>query len=397
MKIVHIITDLNNGGAEATLCRLTAANTHSGNVQSVVCLMNRGVYADRLEKSGIAVTCLNMPRGRLTLQGLLALYRHIKTNQPDIVQTWMYHADLVGGIVARLAGVKSIVWGIRHSNLDPETNNKLSLLIAKICGRLSSLIPAKIACCSAAAAPLHEAIGYRSDKIRIIPNGYPLDLIKRCTELRKKVRDELGLDMQTPVIGMVARYHPQKDHGNLIDAMKRLKENHQQEFTCILVGDGMTRGNIELRQRIEQAGLGKKIILLGPRIDIVAIMNALDIHVLSSLGEAFPNVVAEAMACGTPCVTTDVGDAALIVGDTGWIAPPRNDNALANAIAAALTCRTEQPESWALRQNACRTRIIEKFSMASMLAAYQQLWSEVVAVPVAAPAQSEQNNNQPRY
>src|SRR5690606_24672905 len=133
-------------------------------------------------------------------------------------------------------------------------------------------------------------------------------------------------------IGMVARYHPQKDHGNLIDALKRLKHNHQNTFTCLLVGDGMTQGNIELKQRIEQAGLGKNVMLLGPRTDIVAIMNALDIHVLSSLGEAFPNVVAEAMACGTPCVITDVGDAALIVGDTGWIAPPCNDSALANAI-----------------------------------------------------------------
>lgn len=395
MKILHIITDLNNGGAEASLYRLTKADLRGANQHLVVSLMNRGIYADRLEKNGITVICLNMPRGRLTMRGLFMLYRQIKQAKPDIVQTWMYHADLIGGIVARLAGIKTIVWGIRHSNLDPDKNNKMSLRVVKTCSWLSTLIPAKIACCSEAAAPLHEAIGYCSEKIRIIPNGYPLDLIKSRPELREKTRAELNLDDHTAVIGMVARYHPQKDHENLINALKQAKQEHYA-FTCLLVGDSLTEGNIELKQLIRQAGVEEHVRLLGPRTDIVAIMNALDIHVLSSAGEAFPNVLAEAMACGTPCVTTDVGDAALIVGDTGWVVPARNSRALADGIAAALTAYRQQPESWPLRQNACRERITAKFSMPSMLAAYQKLWDEVVTARVAASAQSAQNKHQTR-
>jgi glycosyltransferase involved in cell wall biosynthesis len=201
--------------------------------------------------------------------------------------------------------------------------------------------------------------------------------------------------MQTPVIGMVGRYHPQKDHGNLIEAMRLLKQE-RYAFTCLLVGDSLTEGNIELNQLIRQAGIDEHVRLLGPRTDIVAIMNALDIHVLSSLGEAFPNVLAEAMACGTPCVTTDVGDAALIIGDTGWVVPVRNSRELADGLAAALTAHHAQPEGWPLRQNACRERITAKFSMTSMLAAYQKLWNEVVETEVAASAQSAQNKQQTR-
>src|SRR5690606_31207508 len=116
MKILHVITGLNNGGAEAVLYRLVKADRQLGNEQVIISLMGRGVYADRLESAGGCVECLHMPQGRITLSGVILLYRHMKAIQPDVVQTWMYHADLVGGLVARFAGCRAIVWGIRQSN-----------------------------------------------------------------------------------------------------------------------------------------------------------------------------------------------------------------------------------------------------------------------------------------
>jgi glycosyltransferase involved in cell wall biosynthesis len=301
MKVLHVITGLNNGGAEAVLCRLASADQKCGNQHHVVSLMDRGIYADRLEHAGVVVSTLNMPRGKVTLTGLLRLYQLIKQVKPDVVQTWMYHADLIGGLVARLAGVRALAWGIRHANHDPAQNSRVTLLITKLCARLSGWVPAKIVSCSVEATRLHQALGYRADKFVDIPNGYALDALKPDHQARCTVREALSIAPDAFVFGMVARYDPQKDHQNLIRALSQVKRaNH--EFICMLIGVGMVESNALLMADLEAADIAQQVRLLGPRNDIPAVMNALDVHVLSSLGEAFPNVLAEAMACGTPCV-----------------------------------------------------------------------------------------------
>lgn len=375
MKILHIITGLNNGGAEAVLYRLAASGQQCGDQNTVISLMDRGIYADRLEQANCVVHCLQMPRRGITFDGLLKLYRIIKSVRPDVVQTWMYHADLIGGITARLAGVKAVVWGIRHSNFDRDKNTRSTLWIIKLCAWLSSTIPARIVCCSANAAPPHKKIGYRADKIIVIPNGYELDELQPCAESGQRIRKEFKLCNNAPLIGMVARFNPQKDHQNLIQALMLL-HRQKQDFTCLLAGCDMDRNNVYLVRQIQQAGVEKNVLLLGPRSDIPAIMNALDVHVLSSLGEAFPNVLAEAMACGTPCVTTNVGDAALIVGNTGWVVPARNAQSLADAIALALNERHMQPLAWQRRRDDCRQRIVQNFSLKKMLSSYRALWAD---------------------
>jgi glycosyltransferase involved in cell wall biosynthesis len=386
MKILHIIVALNSGGAEAVLCRLVAADAGSGHQHRVIALMDRGVYADRLEAAGCDVECLNMPRGRLTAGGLARLYRRIKAIQPDVVQTWMYHADLVGGIAARLAGAKTIVWGIRHGHF--HKNKGRSMLVIWLCAWLSRWIPTRIASCSEHAVALHAGIGYRSDKITVIPNGYELDRVKPCPIERARIRAELGVAADHMLIGMIGRFDRQKDHGNLLRALKRI-EDRNRIFTCVLVGAEMVEGNPTLRNLIKRAGLRQKVLLLGMRRDVPSIMNALDLHVLSSLGEGFPNVIAEAMLCGTPCVSTDVGDASLILGDTGWIAPEQNDALLAEAIDAACLEKKTQPVRWRERQQRSRARIVDNFSVAGMLAAYHRLWAEALASGAALPALSE--------
>lgn len=380
MHIVHIITGLNNGGTEAVLCRLVSEDVHRGNQHTVISLTDRGMYAPRLERAGCTVHCLGMPRGRITLRGLTALYHHLKALQPDIVQTWMYHANLVGGLVARLAGARPIVWGIRQSNLDRDKNSRLTLWVIRAGAWLSRCIPARIVCCSNHAVRLHTAIGFCAPRMTLIPNGLDLDRFDRNRNARDAMRRRLQLDGSKPVIGMVARFDPLKDHQNLLAAL-RIFQERQHPFTCLLAGEDMTPANAPLQAMLEQAGITDSVHLLGPQDNVPAIMNALDLHVLSSAGESFPNVLTEAMACGTPCVTTDVGDAGLIIGDQGWIVPPRCPLALANAIQAALAEYANQPCHWHRRQSASRARIEQHYALERMVAAYRALWGELQSPP----------------
>lgn len=376
MIVCHIITGLHNGGAEGGLFRLCTAHSSADYRHIVISLSAPGIYVERLEKAGIPVYCLNMPRGRLTLNGLITLYRLLKKIKPDVVQTWMYHADLVGGLVSRLCGIRNIAWGIHHANLDPALNRSATLLVVRICALLSKSVPARIVNCSQLSIALHKSVGYCPDKFVYIPNGYLLDRFVPDKEAGLAVRRTLLLPETVPVLGMVARFDPQKDHNNLIQALGLLKQKGVA-FVCLLVGTNMVTENKVLMTAIEKENVTSEIKLLNARDDIPAIMNALDIHVLSSAGEAFPNVLAEAMACGTPCVSTDVGDARFILGKTGWVVPSANASALADAIADALVAMCDRP-AWEQRQQAARRHIVDNFSSEKMVRAYQQVWESML-------------------
>lgn len=371
MQVTHIITGLNNGGAEAVLYRLCTNDT--GATHTVISLMGMGKYGPMLEEAGVTVHCLNMPQGRVTFGGLRKLFSLIKSGKPDLVQTWMYHADLIGGVIARLAGVKKVFWGIHHSSLEVDKSKRSTILVAKLCALLSKLVPTSIVCCADEAMMVHVAVGYDKSKITVIYNGYSLDQFNINAETGSAVKQELNIAHVSIVLGLVGRFDPQKDHANLLGALVLLKEK-RKDFVCLLVGTGMNAGNTELYKQIQSFGLSDQVHLLDQRPDIPAVMNALDVHVLSSTTEGFPNVVAEAMACGTPCVTTDVGDAALIVGDTGWVVPPSNSVRLFEAIVKALEEKQSSAEAWSARQQAARQRIEDNFSIETMVYKYHRVW-----------------------
>lgn len=371
MQVTHIITGLNNGGAEAVLYRLCTNDT--GATHTVISLMGMGKYGPMLEEAGVTVHCLNIPQGRVTFGGLRKLFSLIKSGKPDLVQTWMYHADLIGGVIARLAGVKKVFWGIHHSSLEVDKSKRSTILVAKLCALLSKLVPTSIVCCADEAMMVHVAVGYDKSKITVIYNGYSLDQFNINAETGSAVKQELNIAHVSIVLGLVGRFDPQKDHANLLGALVLLKEK-RKDFVCLLVGTGMNAGNTELYKQIQSFGLSDQVHLLDQRPDIPAVMNALDVHVLSSTTEGFPNVVAEAMACGTPCVTTDVGDAALIVGDTGWVVPPSNSVRLFEAIVKALEEKQSSAEAWSARQQAARQRIEDNFSIETMVYKYHRVW-----------------------
>lgn len=373
MKILHIITSLADGGAEGVLYRLAAHD--SLDTHHVVCLTGEGKYGPLLRRADIAVSTLDMPRGHPTFRGLIGLWRVMRSWRAEVIQTWMYHADLLGGLAGRLAGLP-VVWGIRNTTLDAGRSSRATIRVAKLCARLSRWLPARIVACAQAAVRVHAALGYDAKRMVVIPNGYDLSRFRPDPAARQRLRAQWGVADDEPVLGMVARRDPQKDHVNLIQALARLQAC-VREFRVVLVGTGITTDNRELVQALDEAGLSRRTQLLGPQPDVPAVMAALDVHVLSSAyGEAFPNVLAEAMACGTPCVATDVGDAALIVGDTGWLVPPGDAEALADALAAAIDAWRAQAD-WRLRQQRARARIHDEFGLDAMVARYRAVWAEV--------------------
>ena len=375
-RVLHIITGLNDGGAEAVLYRLCTHEKESHH--TVVSLMDEGKYGPFLRQAGIEVYCLNQPRGRMRPDALWKLWRLLCARKPDVVQTWMYHADLLGGTLARLAGIRRVIWGIRHTTLEPGKSSRSTIWIARILARLSRTVPSRIVVCAQRAVQVHGDLGYDIVRMVVVPNGYDLDCFAPDEQQRRRLRNSWQIPPNVPLIGMVGRFDPLKDHANLLSALALLRRQGAR-FACVLVGTGVDAGNTSLVQQLQQMELRDHVRLLGRRNDIPAVMNALDVHVLSSSGEAFPNVLAEAMACGTPCVTTDVGDAALIVGDTGWVVPPRNAQALADGILAALSAR-EDASCWKRKQQAARQRVVDHFSIQRMVAAYRQVWEQALTL-----------------
>ena len=370
-KVLHIITGLNDGGAEGVLTRLCL---HSHQLEHVVIsLMDAGKYGPLLTDAGVVVHCLGMNPGKPSPILFYRLIKLIRAARPDVVQTWMYHADLLGGIAARLAGVRRVFWGVRHSTLEKGKSKRSTIMIAHLCALLSKWIPEKIICCANKALTVHSDIGYQKSKLIVIPNGYDLMRFKVDPASGERVRIEMGLASDIFLIGMVGRYDPLKDHSNLLQALAHLAER-QIDFHCLLVGKGMSADNTELKARVIELGLENKVLLAGQRSDIPAVMNALDLHVLSSSSEGFPNVLAEAMACGTPCVSTDVGDACEILGNELDCCPAGDSKALSKLILNMAEEWKNNPSAWQTRKSQCVQRIANGYSIGAMVGAYEACW-----------------------
>ncbi|MEX0387410.1 glycosyltransferase family 4 protein [Spiribacter onubensis] len=373
MKVMHVITGLGDGGAEASLYRLCEHDID--NTHHVVSLSTFGKHGPMLEGLGIDVAVLNMSPRRPSAIGFYRLVRLLRSKRPDVVQTWMYHGDLIGGLCARLAGIKAVVWGVRHSTLEPRKSKRTTVLIAKWLAKLSSWVPVKIVVCAQRGMEVHTSLGYEKSKMIYIPNGYDLRKLSPMPVGQAERKAHLASGKSASVLGMVSRFAPEKDHANLLEALAIVKKRGVT-FYCLLVGAGVSQSNSELMGLIGKHGLSKSVDVLGQRTDIPQFMNGLDLHVLSSSSEGFPNVVAEAMACGTPCVVTDVGDAGEIVGDTGWVVPPKNSDALADAIEVAL--KEMNGEHWASRCDSARARIENHYSIGKMVMAYNAVWKEAL-------------------
>ena len=373
ISVLCLITSLSAGGAQTMLYRLMSRLDRAKFKPQVVSMMDLGPVSEQIRALGIPVRSLGMSQGMPNPLALLKLVRSLQCDKPDVIQTWMYHADLLGSFAAKLAGNIAISWGIHHSHLSGTESKKLTRVTARLCAQLSRWAPRKIVCCSESTREAHAALGYASEKMVVIPNGYDLDAYKPDLAARRSVRRELGISETAPIIGLAARFDPQKDHRTFLKAAGLLHRD-RPDVHFILCGEQITKQNIDLMNWINGANIQDRCYLLGHRDDIPRINAAFDIASLSSLTEAFPNVVAEAMSCGIPCVVTDVGDAALIVGETGLVVPPRDPTMLADAWRTMLNMDRETRIQLGL---VARQRVMENYNLSQIVSRYERLFEEL--------------------
>jgi len=356
-RVVHVITSLEEGGAQSMLVKLLESSQEACGCARVVTLTDGGGVAARLAALGVPVVSLGLRRGRPSARAVVRLVQLLRRERPALVQTWLYHADLLGGIAAALVRIP-VVWGIRHDRLGAG-DRPLTRLTRVACGALSWWVPARIVCNSEAARKTHAAAGYAPHKLVVIPNGFDLRRFRPDDAARAAVRAELGLAADAPVIGLVARFDPHKDHATFLAAAARVLE-HRPHARFLLCGAGADASNDALARLLEAAGVRAHVSLLGVRPDVERVFAALDVACLTSSTESFPNVLGEAMACGVPCVATDCGDVREILGGLGRVVAVGDPAAVAEGILDLLLLSRDEREGLA---GASRARVEEMFGL----------------------------------
>jgi glycosyltransferase involved in cell wall biosynthesis len=374
IKILHIIGNLGTGGAEMALHNLLSGLNRERFEPTVLSLMSRGaILGDQIEALETPVHVLGMARGKPSLQAFGRLVKIVRSLQPDIIQGWDYH----GNLAATLAGIFAskpapVLWNIRHTPYNLKVEKRMTSWIIRL-GAYLSHIPVRIIYVAQISAIYHEALGYPETRRKIIPNGFDLVRFTPSTETRTSVRSELGLCQDAILIGLIGNFRPEKDHENFLKAAK-ITIQKWSNVHFLLVGYGVNNSNELLTKLIANNGLSAQIHLLDERHDVPRLTAALDIATSSSWSEAFPNIIGEAMSCGVPCVVTDVGDSAWIVGQTGLVVPPRDPEALAEAWDKILSLDIAERRRLGTQ---ARQRVEECFSLARMIQAYEQIHTEV--------------------
>ena len=373
ISVVHVITSLDAGGAESTLLRLVSRFDRTRFSCAVVSLTGPGSLAAQFAALDIPLYVVGSRRS-VGPSAIWRLLQVIRRHHPAILQTWLYHADLLGLLAGRACGVPVVGWNVRCAELNPRDHSRSLFWVLRTLARLSR-IPQFVVVNSNAGRRAHAAIGYRPRRWELIPNGFDTDTFAPSEEARRAVREERRIPDNAPVVGLIARYHAMKDHATFLHAAARIVAA-RPDVQFILAGRLVDGTNGELVGLIEKLGLTSCAHLLGEVSRPARLMAGLDVAVSSSYSEGFPNVVAEAMAVGVPVVATDAGDTARIVGDTGTVVPCRDASALAAAVAETLAL---DPDERRRRGLAGRQRIVGEFSLEAVVSRYEQLYLELAA------------------
>lgn len=374
VKIIFVITGLGTGGAEAMLFKLVSRINREKFNPIVISLLEGGTYKEKIQALGVAVYNVGMKIGLPTPITAWRLIKLVREFKPDMIQGWMYHGNLTAMLASAFAARQvPILWNIRQSLYSLSYEKKSTATVIKICGYFSRL-PAYIIYNSKTSANQHEAIGYCIDKRVIISNGFDVNLFSPSIESGKTVRLELNIPSNAILIGLIGRYHAMKDHFTFLQAASLLLRSCSNVH-FLLAGTHVDMCNEQLRKLIKDLNISLKVHLLGERNDIPRLTAALDIAASSSYAEGFSNVIGEAMSCGVPCVVTDVGDSACIVGDTGFVVPPRDSVALAKTWQKLIELGSEQRRIFGLE---ARQRIIDNFSLDKVVQHYTQLYEKIL-------------------
>jgi glycosyltransferase involved in cell wall biosynthesis len=377
MKILYIISGLSTGGAEMMLYKLLSVINRNVFEPIVLSLTDYGSLGKNIENLKIPVYKMEMKTGLPNPFKLWRFIRLIRKLNPELIQGWMYHANLFS-LLAKwvLPNHICLSWNIRHTPDDLKKEKCLTAWVIRLGAKFSSH-PDCIIYNSKVSEQKHKLLGYDNKNKIIIPNGFNCEQFKPFDNAKSKLLLSLGLKKDTLLIGLVARYHIMKDHIGFLYSVERLN-NAYPEIHFVLVGEGVDKNNHLLIKLIEDLKITKNVHLLGERIDVAEITAGLDIACSSSSwGESFSNTIGEAMACGVPCVVTDVGDSAWIVGDTGMVVKPGDRKAFTDAMITLIKMSSE--ERLRLGKLA-RNRIIKHFSLKQVVKQYEDKYQSLLNI-----------------
>lgn len=376
MRIIHVISNLGIGGAETMLVRLIREHAGKSISHSVVSFLPGGVYAEVLRELGCEVVELEGQRSLRSAALLRPLGAALARARPDLVQGWMYHGNVAASLAAMLGYHRApVLWGIRQT-LERLADNRPLTRGFILAGSALGFHPHRIVYNSTVAAEQHEAYWYPRRKRVTIYNGVDTRRFRPNVAARLAARAGLGLAPDAEVIGRVARNDPMKDHATLFKAFERLAARRPRAH-LVVIGTGMDTSDRELAQLANFTGAPERVHFLGPQFKLEDLVPAFDVAVSSSrMSEGFQNVLAEAMACGVPAISTNIGEARTIIADLSRLVPRLDPDALAAAVTAILDLSAEQRRQMGRRD---RERIEAKFEIGTAAAGFEQMWRAVLA------------------
>ena len=374
IRVAHVVPDLAIGGAETALVRLLESLDRASFVSLVVTLRDGGPLVGRAERAGARVASLGMRSRVPSLRALLRLRAALHAFAPDVVQGWMYHGNLAAWLGARLLGTRpAVAWNLRQSLASLAHEPPATRLVIRANALLSRRVE-QIVNNSTASAVQHAALGFDASRVVVVPNGVDTALFLPNPAARAALRTRLGLAPDALLLGMVARVHPVKRHDLFLAAVADAVASGL-DVHALLAGSGTSPASPELVHLVAAAGLAGRAHLLGERTDVELVFPALDVLVSASgWAEGFPNAVAEAMACGVPCVVTDTGDCAELLGAAGAVVPPGDGAALAAALVDLLRLPAERRSALG---RLGRERVAARFSLGQSTARYAALYEEL--------------------
>lgn len=376
VKICHITIQLNTpGGAERVMMQMLLNNPSSIPNKMVIVLCRAGDWGQQLRAAGITVHELGMESILDVPKIFFLLKKRIREFNPDIVQTWMYHSDFLGGLAAFFSGYKNIIWGIHRTAL-AASDPKSTRMIMKFCAFMSRWVPKKIISVAEAGKKAHVAAGYDASKVIVIPNGFDFSKLTATQKQRETFRKACEFAENEIVIGCLGRFHKVKGQDNFVKAAVLIvNKNPSKNIKFLMVGSDCDANNSQLMSWIHQFKLEDRIVLLGQRDDVAVCLSGMDVFCMPSQTEGFPLCLGEAMAMGLPCVATDVGDAGFLAGGTVKLVPPQNEEALAEALLQVISLPKQELGDMGER---AKTRVLTEFTIESIGERYDAIYQELM-------------------